>query len=99
MQKNTFTVTEAVQKLEYYCSYQERCHQEVEEKLKALKMTAQETDEIIVHLINQNSTIIPQPQSNLVPFWRQICWGAQAYPNLRIKTHLIDIACRLGQAA
>lgn len=54
MQKNTFTITEAIQKLEYYCSYQERCHQEVEAKLKTLKMTAQETDEIIVHLINHN---------------------------------------------
>jgi regulatory protein len=54
MQKNTFTLPEAIQKLEYYCSYQERCHQEVEQKLKTLNMTSQETDEIIVHLINHN---------------------------------------------
>ncbi|MEO8517312.1 MAG: regulatory protein RecX [Flavobacterium sp.] len=54
MQKNTFTVAEAVQKLEYYCSYQERCHHEVEEKLKTLRMTSSEIDEIIVHLINND---------------------------------------------
>jgi len=48
------TTSEAIKKLEYYCSYQERCHQEVEEKLKGLKMTSAEIDEIIVHLINHN---------------------------------------------
>ena len=48
------TLSEATQKLEYYCSYQERCHQEVVEKLKTLKMTSGEIDGIIVHLINHN---------------------------------------------
>ena len=54
MQKNSFTLSEAVQKLEYYCSYQERCHNEVVDKLKTLKMSSQETDEVIVHLIQNN---------------------------------------------
>lgn len=54
MQNKTFSPSQAIQKLEYYCSYQERCHQEVEEKLRTLKMTSQEIDEIIVHLINHN---------------------------------------------
>lgn len=54
MQKNSFTLSEAIQKLEYYCSYQERCHNEVVDKLKTLKMSSQEIDEVIVHLIQNN---------------------------------------------
>lgn len=54
MQKNSFTISEAIQKLEYYCAYQERCHNEVVEKLKSLKMSSHETDEIVVHLIQNN---------------------------------------------
>ena len=48
------TILEAKQKLEYYCAYQERCHNEVIEKLKNLKMTAQEIDEVVVYLIEHN---------------------------------------------
>ncbi len=48
------TLSEAQQKIEYYCSYQERCHNEVIEKLKNLKMTSEETDQIVVHLIQNN---------------------------------------------
>lgn len=50
----TYTVQEATQKLEYYCSYQERCHQEVVTKLQELNMIPQAIDTIIVHLIEQN---------------------------------------------
>lgn len=45
---------EIKKKLEYYCAYQERCHDEVVAKLRTLKMTANEIDEIVVHLINHN---------------------------------------------
>jgi regulatory protein len=54
MQKTDFTISEATKKLEYYCSYQERCHQEVVDKLKTLKMSVNEIDQIVVHLINHN---------------------------------------------
>jgi regulatory protein len=50
----TYTVQEASQKLEYYCSYQERCHNEVVEKLKSMHMIQQVIDEIVVHLIQHN---------------------------------------------
>ena len=40
--------------MEGYCSYQERCHQEVLQKLKSLNMIPQACDAIIVHLIENN---------------------------------------------
>lgn len=52
--KCTFTIKEALQKLEHFCAYQERCHDEVLEKLRSLKMTSDEIDTIIVQLIEGN---------------------------------------------
>jgi regulatory protein len=48
------TIKEAIQKLEHFCAYQERCHAEVTSKLYDLKMTVEEMDQIIVHLIQEN---------------------------------------------
>ena len=42
------------QKLEFYCSYQERCHQEVREKLYSYDLSEKERNQIIVHLIEHN---------------------------------------------
>ena len=50
----SYTVDEAKRKLEYYCSYQERCHYEVVEKLKSLNMIPHVIDTIVVHLIENN---------------------------------------------
>ena len=50
----TLTLKEAQLKLEYYCSYQERCHQEVIQKANDLGMKSHETDAIVVHLIQNN---------------------------------------------
>jgi regulatory protein len=52
--KKTYTVEEAKNKLEAYCSYQERCHAEVEKKLKSMGMIPQAADLIIAHLIENN---------------------------------------------
>ena len=52
--QTTYTVDEAQKKLENYCAYQERCHKEVREKLKAMKMIPEAIDNIVVHLINHN---------------------------------------------
>lgn len=48
------SIIEITKKLEYYCSYQERCHNEVLDKLKNFYLTTEEKDTIIVHLIQQN---------------------------------------------
>lgn len=50
----TLTLKEAQLKLEYYCSYQERCHQEVVQKANDLGMKSNETDAIVVHLLQHN---------------------------------------------
>ncbi|WP_293889928.1 regulatory protein RecX [Flavobacterium sp.] len=51
---DALTLKEAQLKLEYYCSYQERCHQEVVQKTRDLGMKNQEIDAIVVHLIQHN---------------------------------------------
>ena len=53
-QKQTFTLTEAIKKLEHYCAYQERCHQEVRQKLRDMYMIPEAIDHIIVHLLEHN---------------------------------------------
>lgn len=49
-----YSVAEAQLKLEYYCSYQERCHDEVITKLKSMNMIPEAIDKIVVHLIENN---------------------------------------------
>ena len=48
------TVSEATKRIEYYCAYQERCHKEVQLKLKKMGMIPKAMDKIIVHLIEHN---------------------------------------------
>ncbi|MGA9637320.1 regulatory protein RecX [Flavobacterium sp.] len=52
--KEIFTIKEALQKIEHYCAYQDRCHQEVVSKLWEMKMDSHEIDQIIVQLIADN---------------------------------------------
>ncbi|MEM8521190.1 RecX family transcriptional regulator [Flavobacterium sp. PL12] len=52
--KDFFTIKQATQKLEHYCAYQDRCHEEVVQKLRTMKMDADEIDTIIVQLIADN---------------------------------------------
>lgn len=52
--KKTYTVDQAKKKLEYYCAYQERCHQEVRRKLIEMAMIPEAIDHIVVHLIQHN---------------------------------------------
>jgi regulatory protein len=48
------TPKQALQKLERFCVYQERCHDEVISKLYSLKMTEDEIQNIVVQLIENN---------------------------------------------
>lgn len=52
--KSNSSVEVVLQKLEYYCSYQERCHVEVQNKLRQFSLNSDEKDRIIVHLIDTN---------------------------------------------
>ena len=49
--KLTFTVEEAKRKLEKYCIYQDRCHQEIEKKLYEMRMIPEACELIILHLM------------------------------------------------
>jgi regulatory protein len=49
-----FSIKEAIHKIEHFCAYQERCHQEVVQKLRTMKMDSEEIDTIMVHLISEN---------------------------------------------
>ncbi len=52
--KKTYTVEEALVKLQKYCSYQDRCHKEVAQKLKEMQMISQASEQIILKLIEGN---------------------------------------------
>ena len=52
--KKYLTKDQALQKLKHYCAYQERCHNEVKEKLYNLGVWKKEHDEIIATLIEEN---------------------------------------------
>ena len=51
---SNLTIKEVNQKLEYFCSYQERCHADVSSKLFDFRLTQDEKDGVIVHLIQNN---------------------------------------------
>jgi regulatory protein len=52
--QKTYTVEEATRKLEQYCAYQERCHDEVINKLRGMNMIPQAIDVIVGHLLQNN---------------------------------------------
>ena len=54
MRNQDLTVKEIEGKLQYYCSYQDRCHKEVKAKLKSFKISSDELNEIVSNLIKDN---------------------------------------------
>lgn len=54
MRNQDLTVKEIEGKLQYYCSYQDRCHKEVKAKLKSFKISSEELNEIVSNLIKDN---------------------------------------------
>jgi regulatory protein len=53
-QESKITVAEALGKIQRYCAYQERAHQEVKYKLHSYGLSSDEVDEIISRLITDN---------------------------------------------
>lgn len=52
--EKTYTLEEALARMEHYCAYRERCHREVVEKLREMRMIPQAIDAIVVRLIDEN---------------------------------------------
>lgn len=52
--QQNYSIEEIQQKLEYYCAYQERCYKEVENKLFDFYLTANEKEQILIYLIENN---------------------------------------------
>ena len=50
----SYSIEEALSKLQKYCAYQDRCHKEVEHKLKQMRMIPEAIEIIIVALIEDN---------------------------------------------
>ena len=57
MQKKVFTVDEIKKKLEHYCAYQDRCHKEVEQKLKEFSLIPEAKEIILLGLMQDNFLI------------------------------------------
>lgn len=50
----SYTVEEIKRKLERYCVYQDRCHQEVEKKLSEFRLIPQAKEHILLHLLEHD---------------------------------------------
>ena len=53
-QQKSTSYPEALKKLEHFCAYQERCHQDVEKKLNDFFLISEAREKIIMHLIAEN---------------------------------------------
>ena len=52
--RKTYSVDMALSKLQKYCSYQDRCHKEVFQKLKEMRMIPEASEKIIAALVDGN---------------------------------------------
>src|SRR5690606_29947188 len=50
----SYTFPEIKQKMAAYCSYQDRCHQEVEQKMRDFLLIPEAKDEILLYLMREN---------------------------------------------
>lgn len=83
-QDKSYTLEEALLRMEHFCAYRERCHTEVVRKLREMKMIPEAIDTIIVQLIetdflNESRFAMAFVQGK----FRQKGWG-----NLRLKREL-----------
>ena len=83
------TIVEAIKALEHYCAYQERCHQEVIDKLRSMHMIPQAIDRIVVHLIENdflNETRFSQEFAR--GKFNNKKWGKQRIKNELVKRNI-----------
>jgi len=91
------SLSEIVQKMEYYCSYQERCHAEVVQKLYTLSVPQNQHDEVIVHLINHNF-LNEERFAKLfsISKFHQKKWGKKRISSELKQRNLSDYLIRIG---
>lgn len=89
--------SEIVQKMEYYCSYQERCHAEVTQKLYGFDLNSAQRNEVIVHLIDHNF-LNEERFAKLfsISKFHQKKWGAKRIANELKQRHISDYLIRIG---
>jgi len=97
--KKSYTVQEALQKLSRYCVYQDRCHQEVERKLKDMNMIPEARAQIISELIKHDFLNEERFALNFVKGkFNQKGWGRvrlrQELKRRKITEYLINKAIR-----
>lgn len=54
MDHKSYTFLEIKQKMVNYCVYQDRCHQEVEQKMRDFLLVPEAKDEILLYLMREN---------------------------------------------
>lgn len=54
MKKKVFSIEEIKYKLEQYCIYQDRCHNDVEKKLSEYSLIPEAKEQITLHLLQEN---------------------------------------------
>ncbi|SEE19044.1 regulatory protein [Tenacibaculum sp. MAR_2010_89] len=54
MSKKVFTVDEIKRKIEFYCVYQDRCHKDVEKKLRDYNLIPEAREYVLLHLLEHN---------------------------------------------
>ncbi len=54
MEKKSYTFEEIKQKMANYCTYQDRCHQEVEQKMRDFLLIPEAKEEILLYLMQEN---------------------------------------------
>lgn len=86
--------------MEYYCSYQERCHVEVEQKMYQLAIPKVWHDEIIVHLIEHNF-LNEERFAKLfsISKFHQKNWGKKRITNELKARNISDYLIRMGLKA
>ena len=52
--KKSYTFLEIKQKMAAYCTYQDRCHQEVEQKMREFMLIPEAKEEILLYLMQEN---------------------------------------------